>query len=351
MPTPSLNYHDAGVDIDQGNRLVEHIKILAQRTTRPEVLAGVGGFGALFELPIKDYENPVLVSGADGVGTKLKLAVQTGIHDTIGIDLVAMCANDILTQGARPLFFLDYFATGRLDLAVAKRIVEGISRGCEEAQAALIGGETAEMPGVYYEGDYDLAGFCVGVVEKKHIIQGRDVAPGDVLLGLAATGPHSNGYSLIRKVLAQTGQPLDRVLGAPLPGQASPETLGEILLRPTRIYVRPILALIRELPIRAIAHITGGGLLENVPRILPAGAQARIRTDAWEEPPEFHWLKTVGGIDDREMYRTFNCGIGMVVCVRAGDVAAAMGILASLDQPAWEIGVIGADASDPIILL
>ncbi|MBT8420141.1 MAG: phosphoribosylformylglycinamidine cyclo-ligase [Gammaproteobacteria bacterium] len=352
-----LSYRDAGVDIDKGNRLVEHIKTLAKRTTRPEVLAGVGGFGALFELPIKDYEAPILVSGTDGVGTKLKLAVQTGIHDTIGIDLVAMCVNDVLTHGAKPLFFLDYFATGQLDLAVAKQVVAGISRGCEQAQAALIGGETAEMPGVYHDGDYDLAGFCVGIVEKARLIDGQSVAPGDVLLGLGATGPHSNGYSLIRKVLERTGKPLGEALAEPFHGQ----TLGEALLTPTRIYVRPVLALMEQLPVRALAHITGGGLLENVPRVLPAGVRARIDTSAWTQPPVFQWLKTTGGISDTEMYRTFNCGIGMVVCVRPDDAAVAMKILEQFEQPAWEIGVVEADTDhagtsgdvqpSPVILL
>nr|VFJ46859.1 MAG: phosphoribosylformylglycinamidine cyclo-ligase [Candidatus Kentron sp. DK] len=335
----ALNYRDAGVDIDRGNRLVDHIKTLAARTTRPEVLAGVGGFGALFELPVRDYEAPVLVSGADGVGTKLKLAVQTGIHDTIGIDLVAMCANDVLTHGAIPLFFLDYFATGKLDLAVAERVVEGISHGCEQAGAALIGGETAEMPGVYGDGDYDLAGFCVGIVEKARILSGRDVAPGDVLIGLAATGPHSNGYSLIRKVLERTGHPLDQPIEGLPPGQ----TLGEALLAPTRIYVRPVLALLERIPLRAIAHVTGGGLLENLPRVLPAGVRARIDAGSWPRSPVFAWLQAAGGIEEMEMYRTFNCGIGMVLCVCAVDVPAAMGQLEEWGQSAWEIGIIEAD--------
>nr|VFJ49133.1 MAG: phosphoribosylformylglycinamidine cyclo-ligase [Candidatus Kentron sp. FM]VFJ55842.1 MAG: phosphoribosylformylglycinamidine cyclo-ligase [Candidatus Kentron sp. FM]VFK11027.1 MAG: phosphoribosylformylglycinamidine cyclo-ligase [Candidatus Kentron sp. FM] len=358
-----LDYRDAGVDIDRGNRLVAHIKTLTGRTGRPEVLAGVGGFGALFELPLRDYENPVLVSGTDGVGTKLKLAVQLGIHHTIGIDLVAMCANDILTHGATPLFFLDYFATGQLELTVAKQVMEGISRGCEEAGAALIGGETAEMPGVYRDGDYDLAGFCVGLVEKTRIIHGQNAAPGDVLIGLPATGPHSNGYSLIRKVLERTGQSLDDALPLPssprgripaqtngqiprqTPRQPHEQTLGEILLTPTRIYVRPILALVEQVPVKAIAHITGGGILENLPRVLPTGVHARIDTGTWTEPPVFHWLQTAGGIARQEMYRTFNCGIGMIVCVAAKDAPAAIKALEERQQPAWEIGVIEADAS------
>nr|VFK39288.1 MAG: phosphoribosylformylglycinamidine cyclo-ligase [Candidatus Kentron sp. SD]VFK44125.1 MAG: phosphoribosylformylglycinamidine cyclo-ligase [Candidatus Kentron sp. SD]VFK79125.1 MAG: phosphoribosylformylglycinamidine cyclo-ligase [Candidatus Kentron sp. SD] len=335
MPSPNpapLTYRDAGVDIDRGNRLVDHIKTLARRTARPEVLAGVGGFGALFQLPAHRYDAPVLVSGADGVGTKLKLAVRTGIHHTIGIDLVAMCANDILAHGAEPLFFLDYFATGRLDSTVAERVMDGISHGCQEAGAALIGGETAEMPGIYGGGEYDLAGFCVGIVEKAHIIDGRTVVPGDALIGLAASGPHSNGYSLIRRVLERTGARLDEEFHG--------RTLGETLLTPTRIYVRAILALIREIPVRAIAHITGGGLPENLPRVLPAGTRARIHADAWDRPPIFAWLETAGGIETPEMYRTFNCGIGMVLCVPPAHVAATLRMLQQFQQPAWEIGVV-----------
>nr|VFJ77805.1 MAG: phosphoribosylformylglycinamidine cyclo-ligase [Candidatus Kentron sp. FW] len=335
MPLPNLpplDYRSAGVDIDRGNRLVDHIKTLTRKTARPEILAGVGGFGALFELPIKAYEAPVLVSGADGVGTKLKLAVQTGIHHTIGIDLVAMCANDILTHGARPLFFLDYFATGKLDLTIAKQVMDGISRGCEEAGAALIGGETAEMPGVYNGEDYDLAGFCVGIVEKAKIIDGQTVAAGDVLIGLAASGPHSNGYSLIRKVLERGGANLDEEFHG--------KTLGETLLTPTRIYVPTISRLMREIPIRAIAHITGGGIPDNLPRVLPPGVRARIDTNAWTQPPVFHWLETMGDIARQEMYKTFNCGIGMIICIRPSDMAAAMNILEKAGQPAWEIGAI-----------
>jgi len=333
-PEP-LNYRDAGVDIDQGNRLVAHIKTLAQRTSCPEILAGVGGFGALFQLPSGEYETPVLVSGADGVGTKLKLAIETGIHNTIGIDLVAMCANDVLVHGAKPLFFLDYFATGKLDLSIAKQVVEGISRGCEQAGAALIGGETAEMPGVYQGSDYDLAGFCVGIVEKANIIDGGNVAPGDVLIGLAASGPHSNGHSLIRKVLERT----DTDLGETFDGK----TFGETLLAPTCIYVRPILEIIQKIPVQAIAHITGGGILENLPRVLPAGVRAAVNTTTWPQPPIFDWLKTAGGIAEPEMYRTFNCGIGMMICVRAADAPATMQTLEQAKQPAWEIGHIEPD--------
>nr|VFK19389.1 MAG: phosphoribosylformylglycinamidine cyclo-ligase [Candidatus Kentron sp. LFY] len=329
---PPLTYRDAGVDIDRGNRLVERIETLTRRTTRPEVLAGVGGFGALFQLPSGVYEVPVLVSGADGVGTKLKLAVQSGIHDTIGIDLVAMCANDILTHGAQPLFFLDYFATGHLDLAVAEQVMTGISQGCQEAGAALIGGETAEMPGVYRGGDYDLAGFCVGIVEKARIIDGRAVAVGDAIIGLAASGAHANGYSLIRKILERTGADLDQEFHG--------QTLGAALLTPTRIYVRAVLDLIQKIPVHAVAHITGGGFLENLPRVLPAGMQARIDSKAWPRPPIFGWLQAAGGIVDEEMYRTFNCGIGMVVCVPPSEAAVAIHLLDEAGQPAWEIGVI-----------
>jgi len=331
---PPLTYRDAGVHIERGNRLVDHIKTLARQTARPEVLAGVGGFGALFELPTGVYESPVLVSGADGVGTKLKLAVQTGIHHTIGIDLVAMCANDILTHGAQPLFFLDYFATGKLDLAIAKQVMDGISQGCEQAGAALIGGETAEMPGVYQGEDYDLAGFCVGIVEKTYIIDGSAIAPGDILIGLAASGPHSNGYSLIRKILERSDADLDQPF--------HDQTLGATLLAPTRIYVRVVSDLLRQIPVRGIAHITGGGILENLPRILPPGVRARVHTDAWVQPPIFGWLQTAGAIVREEMYTTFNCGIGMILCVPSGSVATALKILDEAGQPAWEIGAIEA---------
>nr|VFK54204.1 MAG: phosphoribosylformylglycinamidine cyclo-ligase [Candidatus Kentron sp. TUN] len=329
---PPLSYRDTGVDIDRGNHLVDYIKTLTRRTARPEILAGVGGFGALFELPSDTYEAPVLVSGTDGVGTKLKLAVQTGIHHTIGIDLVAMCANDILTHGAQPLFFLDYFATGQLELMVAKQVMEGISHGCEEAGASLIGGETAEMPGIYHGGDYDLAGFCVGIVEKTRIIDGRTVAAGDVLIGLAASGPHSNGYSLIRKVLERTGADLDEEFHG--------RTLGATLLTPTCIYVRSVLDVIQQIPIRAVAHITGGGISDNLPRVLPPGVRARVDTNAWIHPPIFSWLRSAGGITEEEMYRTFNCGIGMILCVRPSDMAATMNILDKANQLAWVIGAI-----------
>ncbi|MCG2633681.1 MAG: phosphoribosylformylglycinamidine cyclo-ligase [Gammaproteobacteria bacterium] len=332
--TNNLTYRDAGVDIDTGNRLVERIKPLIKRTRRPGVLGGLGGFGGLFELAAGRYREPVLVAGTDGVGTKLRLAIDLGIHDTIGIDLVAMCVNDVVVQGAEPLFFLDYFATGSLDLDVATAVVEGIARGCELAGAALIGGETAEMPGMYQSGDYDLAGFCVGAVEKSELIDGSRVAPGDCLLGLASSGPHANGYSLIRRVLevadVDLGQALD---GTPL---------GELLLAPTHIYVRSLLALIEQCPVHALAHITGGGLLENLPRVLPTGTRARIDPESWPQPPVFGWLQQAGGIASLEMYRTFNCGIGMVVCLPEAVAEQACSVLTAAGEQVWRIGVIEA---------
>ena len=339
----SLSYHDAGVDIDAGNRLVERIKPAVARTTRPGVLAGLGGFGALFELPLHRYRQPVLVSGTDGVGTKLKLAIETGLHDTIGIDLVAMCVNDIVVQGAEPLFFLDYYATGRLDVDIATRVIGGIARGCELAGAALVGGETAEMPGLYSAGDYDLAGFSVGVVEKEAIIDGSRVRAGDALIGLASSGPHSNGYSLIRKILERTGSTLDDTLeGKPL---------AEWLLAPTRIYVKPLLSLFGTVEVRALAHITGGGLTENLPRVMPAGTRARIDTGAWQRLAVFDWLQRMGNITRGEMYRTFNCGIGMVVCVAAADVDRTLEHLATQGETARVIGRIEAGDGDPSVIL
>src|SRR5258707_8330434 len=299
MSEPPLSYRDAGVDLDEGDALVEAIKPFAKRTLRPEVLAGIGGFGALFEVS-KKYREPVLVSGTDGVGTKLKLAFQLRVHDTVGIDLVAMSVNDILTQGAEPLFFLDYFACGKLDVAVATEVVQGIARGCELAGCALIGGETAEMPGMYAEGEYDLAGFAVGVVEKSAIVDGRDIVPGDAVLGLASSGAHSNGYSLIRKILERARPPR-----------------GIDLLEPTRIYVKPVLKLMESVPIKGLAHITGGGIVGNVPRILQRNLVARIRKDAWPRPEIFQWLQREGKVAEDEMHRVFNCGIGMVVVVAA----------------------------------
>jgi phosphoribosylformylglycinamidine cyclo-ligase len=309
-----ITYRDAGVDIDAGDALVEAIKPFAKKTMRPEVLAGIGGFAALAEIP-KRYREPVLVSGTDGVGTKLKLAFRLGRHDTIGIDLVAMSVNDILVQGAEPLFFLDYFACGKLDVAVATDVVKGIARGCEFAGCALIGGETAEMPGMYAEGEYDLAGFAVGVVEKSAIIDGKSIVPGDVLLGLASSGAHSNGYSLIRRIIERAAADLN----ADFHGRS----LGAALLEPTRIYVKPLLALMRQLPVKGLAHITGGGLVENLPRILPENMSAAIARSAWPMPPLFQWLQREGNVADGEMHRVFNCGIGMVVVVGAEHADAA----------------------------
>ncbi len=316
----ALTYRAAGVDIDAGDALVERIKPYARRTMRPEVLAGIGGFGALFEIG-KRYREPVLVAGTDGVGTKLKLAFALDGHDTIGIDLVAMSVNDVLVQGAEPLFFLDYFACGRLDVDVAARVVRGIATGCEQAGCALIGGETAEMPGMYADGEYDLAGFAVGAVEKAGIIDGRAIVPGDVVLGLASSGPHSNGFSLIRRIVEHGRADLR----AELPGSAT--TLGDALMAPTRIYVKPLLALTRAMHVKGMAHITGGGLTENIPRILPDGVQARIDASRWSRPPVFDWLQQQGQVADAEMHRVFNCGIGMVVIVAPRDAEQAIALL------------------------
>ncbi|HDP90227.1 MAG TPA: phosphoribosylformylglycinamidine cyclo-ligase [Thioalkalivibrio sp.] len=335
---PSLSYRDAGVDIDAGAALVERIKPHAKRTRRPGVLAGLGGFGALFELPLDRYRQPVLVSGTDGVGTKLKLAMDMGKHDTIGIDLVAMCVNDIVVTGAEPLFFLDYYATGKLDVDAATDVVKGIADGCEQAGAALTGGETAEMPGMYAPGDYDLAGFCVGIVEKDGIIDGSQVAPGDVLIGLASSGPHSNGYSLVRRILAHSG--------ATLADAFDGRTLGECLLEPTRIYVKPLLALIEKRPVKALAHITGGGLTENLPRVLPARSVAAVDPASWTRPAVFDWLQEAGNVTDAEMLRTFNCGIGMVVVIGAEHAAAALDHFAESGIDAWQIGEIRGGAAD-----
>ncbi|SDK69744.1 phosphoribosylformylglycinamidine cyclo-ligase [Microbulbifer yueqingensis] len=327
----SLSYKDAGVDIDAGNALVDRIKHVAKRTQRPEVMGGLGGFGALCELP-KGYQEPVLVSGTDGVGTKLRLAMDLGIHDSIGIDLVAMCVNDLVVAGAEPLFFLDYYATGKLNVDIAAEVVSGIGEGCELAGCALVGGETAEMPGMYEGDDYDLAGFCVGVVEKSGIIDGSKVAAGDKLIGLAASGPHSNGYSLIRKVLEISGADLQQEIGG--------KSLAQALMAPTRIYVKNLLELVKKSQVNALSHITGGGLLENLPRVLPEGTCARIDTSSWEMPPVFEWLRTTGNIERREMYRTFNCGVGMVVCVPAERADEALEILRTAGEEAFVIGSI-----------
>jgi phosphoribosylformylglycinamidine cyclo-ligase len=328
---PGLTYRDAGVDIDAGDALVENIKPLARRTLREGVLAGIGGFGALFEVP-KRYRNPVLVSGTDGVGTKLKLAFELNRHDTIGIDLVAMSVNDILVQGAEPLFFLDYYACGKLDVALATAVVAGIARGCEQAGCALIGGETAEMPDMYPPGEYDLAGFAVGVVEKQRIIDGARIAPGDALIGLASSGAHSNGYSLIRRILERVRPDLS----ADFHGRA----LADVILAPTRIYVKPVLGLIAALEVKGLAHITGGGLLENVPRILGARLCAQIDRSAWQRPPLFDWLQAQGGVADEEMHRVFNCGIGMVAVVAEADAARALALLDTAGERAWRIGSV-----------
>ncbi len=338
---PALSYRDAGVDIDAGNSLVERIKPIVQKTFRPGVMTGLGGFGALFELPLDRYREPVLVSATDGVGTKLKLALELNRHDTIGIDLVAMCVNDIVVAGAEPLFFLDYYATGHLNLDVATDVVRGIAAGCELAGAALTGGETAEMPGMYAQEDYDLAGFCVGIAEKSKIIRPDNVGAGDVLLGLASSGPHSNGYSLIRKILEVTHADMAASFGS--------GTLGDALLAPTRIYVKTILELQRQLPIHALAHITGGGLLENIPRVLPQGTQALIDDDSWELPPIFGWLREQGNVTETEMLRTFNCGVGMVVCVAEADAEAALEILTQQGETAWRLGKIESGEGDPVV--
>jgi phosphoribosylformylglycinamidine cyclo-ligase len=331
QPPDRLSYRDAGVDIDAGDALVERIKPFAKRTMRPEVLAGIGGFGALVELP-KRYREPVLVSGTDGVGTKLKLAFALNRHDTVGIDLVAMSVNDVLVQGAEPLFFLDYFACGRLDVAVAADVVKGIAAGCEQAGCALIGGETAEMPGMYPDGEYDLAGFCVGVVEKSRVIDGRTIAPGDVVLGLASSGAHSNGYSLVRRILERAKPDLAVDFhGRPL---------GDALLAPTRIYVKPVLALLAEVQVKGIAHITGGGVVENVPRVLPNGVRAVLDVRAWPLPPLFRWLQAHGNVADAEMHRVFNCGIGMVLVVAERDAARAAERLRAAGETVYRIGAI-----------
>lgn len=328
----SLNYRDAGVDIDAGAALVEQIKPIAKKTFRPGVLTGLGGFGALFELPVDRYKQPVLVSGTDGVGTKLKLAMMMNKHDTIGIDLVAMCVNDLIVGGAEPLYFLDYYASGALNVAEATDVMRGIGKGCELAGAALTGGETAEMPGMYAHGDYDLAGFCVGIVEKADIIDGSLVKAGDVLIGLASSGPHSNGYSLIRKVLEQADADIQQ--------DFADSTLGQTLLEPTRIYVKPLLSLFQKIKVHALAHITGGGLTENLPRVMPDNTVAKIDSKSWTRPPIFDWLQEHGNIKDEDMYLTFNCGIGMVVCVDPSDVTETLDILAQQGEQATVIGQI-----------
>lgn len=327
-----LSYRDAGVDIDAGDQLVENIKPYAKRTMRPEVLSGIGGFGGLVEIS-KKYREPVLVSGTDGVGTKLKLAFELNRHDTVGIDLVAMSVNDILVQGAEPLFFLDYFACGKLDVPAATEVIKGIAAGCEQSGCALIGGETAEMPGMYPVGEYDLAGFAVGVVEKSEIITGENIVPGDVVLGLASNGAHSNGYSLVRKIIERDRPDLNAVFDGG-------RTLADCIMAPTRLYVKPLLSLMQHVPIKGMAHITGGGITENVPRVLPADVVANIDSGTWQMPRLFHWLREKGNVDTQEMYRTFNCGIGMVVIVAAGDADVAIGHLRASGETVSRIGII-----------
>jgi len=332
----SISYRDAGVDIEAGDALVERIKPFAKRTMRPEVMGGIGGFGSLFAMPDK-YKQPILVSGTDGVGTKLKLAFELNQHDTVGIDLVAMSVNDILVQGAEPLFFLDYFACGKLEVGVAAQVIQGIAQGCEQAGCALVGGETAEMPGMYPAGEYDLAGFAVGCVEKSAIIDGSRIQTGDVLLGLASSGAHSNGYSLVRKLISISGMDMD----ADFHGQP----FRQVVMAPTRIYVKPILALLEKISVKGMAHITGGGITENVPRVLPAGLTAEVQRDSWQMPALFRWMQQTGNIADSEMYKTFNCGIGMVIIVDANDADAATAFLREQGETVWQIGKVRAQAA------
>ena len=329
---PGLTYRDAGVDIDAGADLVERIKGDVAATRRPGMVGALGGFGGLFELPVDRYRQPVLVAGTDGVGTKLRLALETGRHDGIGIDLVAMCVNDVIVTGAEPLFFLDYYATGRLDTEVAARVIRGIAAGCREAGAGLIGGETAEMPGMYAEGDYDLAGFCVGVVERDRVIDGGGIRPGDALIALGSSGVHANGYSLVRRILERDPQALERHLD----GRA----LDEWLLAPTRIYARTVMRLLSEVTINGISHITGGGLTENLPRILPRGLAASVDTTSWQWPALFQWLQETGGVATEEMFRTFNCGIGMVLVVPAAEAEQTLDILRAAGETAWQAGAV-----------
>ena len=341
MTESGLTYRDAGVDIDAGDELVERIKPMVRKTMRKEVLAGIGGFGALVEVPLDRYKRPVLVSGTDGVGTKLRLAIDTGRHDKIGIDLVAMCANAVAVSGAEPLFFLDYYATGKLRVDVAESVVRGIAEGCELAGAALVGGETAEMPGMYHGDDYDLAGFCVGVVERDRIIDGKQTAAGDVVLGLASSGPHSNGYSLIRKLIS--------VAGADARTQVEGQALFDRLLTPTRIYVKSMLALAQKINVKGFAHITGGGITDNIPRVIPDGLEVVLQRKSWARDPVFDWLASAGRIAPAEMYRTFNCGIGMVAVVAPADVDSALATLRGLGETAAVIGTLARGSRGVVI--
>jgi phosphoribosylformylglycinamidine cyclo-ligase len=339
--TNSISYRDAGVDIEAGDALVEQIKPFAKRTMRPEVLGGIGGFGSLFAVP-KKYKEPILVSGTDGVGTKLKLAFELNKHDTVGIDLVAMSVNDILVQGAEPLFFLDYFACGKLEVGTAAQVIKGIAEGCEQSGCALVGGETAEMPGMYPAGEYDLAGFAVGCVDKEKIINGTTIKAGDVVLGLASSGAHSNGYSLIRKLIEKSGIDFE----SDADGFFGGRKFKDVVMAPTKIYVKSLLKLMETLPVKGMAHITGGGITENIPRVLPAGLTAEISATSWDMPPLFKWLQAQGNITHSEMYKTFNCGIGMVVVLDQAHVAQARQLLEAAGETVYEIGVIRAQADD-----
>jgi len=327
----SLSYKDAGVDIDAGNALVEKIKGAVKRTTRPEVMGGIGGFGAICQIPA-GYKEPVLISGTDGVGTKLRLAIDLKKHDTVGIDLVAMCVNDLLVLGAEPLYFLDYYATAKLDVDVASDVVAGIAEGCIQSGCALVGGETAEMPGMYHQGDYDIAGFCTGIAEKSELIDGSKVAAGDQLIALGSSGPHSNGFSLIRKVLEVNNTDTTEMLGD--------RSIADHLLEPTKIYVKSTLAMLKEVKAHALSHITGGGFWENIPRVLPESAQAIIDGNSWQWPEIFNWLQEKGNITTHEMYRTFNCGVGMIIVVPADSLAQSLEILTANGENAWHIGEI-----------
>ncbi len=331
-PPVKLDYENAGVSISRGNELVRRIKPLVSSTNRPGVMGNIGGFGALFDISCLSYKNPVLVAGTDGVGTKLKLAIETNRHDTIGIDLVAMCVNDLLVQGAEPLFFLDYYASGRLDVDVAESVIKGIAAGCRMSGCALVGGETAEMPGMYHANDYDLAGFCVGIVDKDKIINGSTITAGDAVICLASSGAHSNGYSLIRKVLSISSASLEGTLGN--------KKLIDVLLEPTRIYVKPVRELFKLIQVKGIAHITGGGLTENIPRVLPDDVQININTASWQWPELFRWLQQQGNIDTREMYTTFNCGVGLVLVIDNKNCQTALDTLTAMGEHVWELGTI-----------